>query len=132
MLHGVSRMTFTIAFYLGPVISCCQEPLSEPREIIKLDTTCGDAELFQRFFLPNGEAAVCFLGDMWEDVTCLQEIYIYIYTMCLCVSFIQISICSAGYMFHAQAKLSSALKYLGSCKHFAPAGRWAMASEALT
>lgn len=62
-------------------MSCCQEPLAEPRELIKLDTTCGDAELFQRFFFPNGDADVCFLGDMWDDVTCLQDIF-----TILCVS----------------------------------------------
>lgn len=81
VLHFVGRMTCPISFYLGPVMSCCQEPLAEPREPVKLDTTCGDAELFQRFFFPNGDAAVCFLGDMWDDVTCLQDIF-----TILCVS----------------------------------------------
>ena len=45
-----------------------KEPLPPPREELKIDITCSDAELFQRFFCPSGQPKLEFLGDMWFDV----------------------------------------------------------------
>ena len=91
-----------------------------PRDPVQLDTTCGDAELFQRFFFPTPEAcAVSYLGDMWEDVICLQY-------MCQCMfASIKRDFHNLIFFFANEAHMPSVLRYLAGCKYFSPCGRWA-------
>ena len=45
-----------------------EEPLPPPRQELQIDITCGDAELFERYFCPSGAPKIQFLGDLWQDV----------------------------------------------------------------
>ena len=64
---------FCVAVFLVVHHFALQEPLPGPREELQFDWTLGDAELFERFFIPMHNPSVDFIGDLWHDASCLNS-----------------------------------------------------------